>query len=112
MDYRLELLSEDNFENLINRICQEVLGTGVISFSKGKDGGRDGKFIGVSQSFPSVTKHWNGKFIIQAKHTDNPIASCSDNDFQTITNKEIKKIKKLKEENEVDCYLQIESTRG
>ena len=42
MDYRLELLSEDNFENLINRICQEVLGTGVISFSKGKDGGRDG----------------------------------------------------------------------
>lgn len=105
MDYRLELLSEDNFENLINRICQEVLGTGVISFSKGKDGGRDGKFIGVSQSFPSVTKHWNGKFIIQAKHTDNPIASCSDNDFQTIINKEIKKIKKLKEENEVDCYL-------
>ena len=105
MDYRLELLHEDNFENLVNRICQKVLGTGVISFSKGKDGGRDGKFTGTSQNFPSATAPWVGKFIIQAKHTDNPIASCSDSDFKTIVDKEIKKIKKLKQGNEVDCYL-------
>jgi hypothetical protein len=105
MDYRLELLSEDNFEVLINRICQEVLGTGVITFSKGKDDGRDGKFTGTSRHFPSTTAPWTGKFIIQAKHTGNPIASCSDNDFKTIVINEIEKIKKLKQANEVDCYL-------
>lgn len=53
MDYRLELLSEDSFENLVNKICQEILGTGVISFSKGKDGGKDGKFNGIAEKFPS-----------------------------------------------------------
>lgn len=105
MDYRLELLSEDNFERLVNRICQKVLGTGVIVFSKGKDGGRDGKFTGTSQNFPSATVPWTGKFIIQAKHTDNPIASCSDKDFKTIVNNEIEKAKKLKQKNEIDCYL-------
>ena len=53
MDYRLELLSEDKFENLINKVCQEILGAGVIAFSKGKDGGRDGKFTGTATKFPS-----------------------------------------------------------
>lgn len=105
MDYRLELLSEDDFECLVNRVCQKILGTGVISFSKGKDGGRDGKFTGTSQYFPSTIEPWTGKFIIQAKHTDNPIASCSDRDFNSIVTQEIEKIKKLKGANDVDCYL-------
>lgn len=105
MDYRLELLSEDNFEILVNRICQRILGTGIVSFSKGKDGGRDGKFTGTSQNYPSLTAPWIGKFIIQAKHTDNPIASCSDNDFKIIVDSEIEKIIKLKQANNVDCYL-------
>lgn len=105
MDYRLELLSEDKFENLINRICQEILGTGVISFSKGKDGGRDGKFTGTATMFPSKTSPWNGKIIIQAKHTDNPISSCSDSDFSKTINSEIEKIKALKNAGDIDCYI-------
>ena len=39
MDYRLELLDEDTFEKLVNRICQNILGMGVVSFTPGKDGG-------------------------------------------------------------------------
>lgn len=105
MDYRLELLSEDKFENLINKICQEILGTGVIAFSKGKDGGRDGKFTGTATKFPSNISPWNGKIIIQAKHTDNPIASCSDSDFTKTINLEIKKINALKNAGDVDCYI-------
>ncbi|PIE77868.1 MAG: hypothetical protein CSA15_10775, partial [Candidatus Delongbacteria bacterium] len=46
-----------------------------------------------------------GKFIIQAKHTENPIASCSDNEFEKIIDKEIVKIKKLKEQGDIDNYL-------
>ena len=33
MDYRLELLGDSTFEDLINTICHKILGTGVISFS-------------------------------------------------------------------------------
>ncbi|TXN35715.1 restriction endonuclease [Flagellimonas hymeniacidonis] len=105
MNYRLEELSEDDFEKLVNTICQSILGTGVISFTKGKDGGRDGKFTGTANNFPSKTGNWSGKFIIQAKHTTNPIASCSDSDFKTIIGKEIISIKKLIAAGEVDNYI-------
>jgi len=90
-------------------LCQKILGTGTVSFTKGRDGGRDGRFEGKANNFPSNIKHWEGKFIIQAKHTSNPIASCSDNDFwenkSSIINDEIEKIKKLKLKNEIDYYL-------
>jgi hypothetical protein len=105
MDYRLELLDDITFENLVNTICQKILGPGVISFSQGKDGGRDGKFTGIAQNYPSANEPWSGKFIIQAKHTNNPIASCSDSDFEKIVRDEIVKIKKLKDTGDIDCYL-------
>lgn len=105
MDYRLETLEDSTFEDLVNTICQKILGTGVISFSQGKDGGRDGKFTGTAQNYPSDNEPWSGKFIIQAKHTNNPIASCSDSDFEKIVKDEIVKIKKLKDAGDIDCYL-------
>lgn len=106
MDYRLELLNSSVFENLVNTICQELLGTGVITFAPGKDGGRDGKFTGKAQNYPSSVDNWNGKFIIQAKHTLNPVASCSDTDFETqIINKEIPKLISLKANGDIDHYL-------
>ena len=105
MDYRLELLGDSTFEDLINTICHKILGTGVISFSPGKDGGRDGKFTGTAQDYPDNVNPWSGKFIIQAKHTNNPIASCSDPDFVKIVKDEIIKIKKLKEAGDIDCYM-------
>lgn len=105
MDYRLELLNESQFEYLVNRVCQNLLGIGVISFSTGKDGGRDGKFNGIANKFPSEEKSWAGKFIIQAKHTANPIASCSDADFKKLVDNEIKKVKKLKAAGDIDCYI-------
>ena len=109
MDYRLENLSEDDFERLVNRLCQVFLGTGSVSFSKGKDGGRDGRFEGKAESYPSKNKSWEGKFIIQAKHTSDYKASCSDNSFygnqSSLINDEIVKLKKLKENGEVDNYL-------
>jgi hypothetical protein len=105
MDYRLELLPEDTFEKLTNTICQKILGIGVISFATGKDGARDGKFTGTAQHYPSDAEKWHGKFIIQAKHTSNPIASCSDKDFQSTINQEIIKVKGLKANNEIDNYM-------
>jgi hypothetical protein len=109
MDYRLENLSEDDFESLINMLCQKVLGTGTVSFSKGKDGGRDGRFIGTANKYPSESLKWSGKFIIQAKHTTDYQGSCSDKPFYgnltSLINSEIEKVKALKANNEIDNYL-------
>ena len=104
--YRLENISEDDFERLVNMICQKILGTGVIEFAKGKDEGKDGCFTGKAENFPSLEDNWTGKFIIQAKHSSNPIASCSDKDFQyQISKVEIPKLQKLKARYEIDNYL-------
>jgi len=106
MDYRLENISKDDFERLVNMICQRILGTGVIEFAEGTDGGRDGRFTGTAEKFPSSKDCWKGKFIIQVKHASSPIASCSDSSFQNkIIKEEIPKLKTLKANNELDNYL-------
>jgi hypothetical protein len=105
MDYRLELIDNNTFEDLVNTICQKILGTGVISFSPGSDGGRDGKFTGTAKNYPSTAEPWSGKFVIQAKWTSNPNASCSEKNFEKIVNDEIPKIKKIKGSGDIDCYL-------
>ena len=105
MDYRLENLHDSEFEKLVNTICQKILGFGIISFAAGADGGRDGKFTGVAQSYPTTNSPWSGKFIIQAKHTSKVDASCSDNEFEKIVEKEIVKLVKLKKDGEIDNYM-------
>jgi len=98
-------LNPYEFEDLVTLICRDILGIGTLNFSEGKDGGRDGKFNGTAQKFPSTTDPWRGKFIIQSKREHNPLASCSDLTFKRKLNKELEKIKKLKEKGEIDYYL-------
>lgn len=105
MKYPLYYQNEDDFENLVTLICKKILGEGVIPFAKGRDGGKDGRFTGTANSFPSESSPWSGKIIIQAKHTAKIQASCSDSDFETIIKKEIKKINELKNNKEIDFYL-------
>ncbi len=106
MKYPLENLTDTEFENLVALISSEILGTGTVVFSVGKDGGKDARFTGKANNFPSRSKPWNGKIIIQAKHTQRPDASCSDSDFQSILKKSvIPAINKLKSNNEIDYYL-------
>jgi hypothetical protein len=110
MNYRLEDLSPDDFEKLVNMLCQKVLGMGTVRFAPGKDGGRDGRFEGTANDYPSHAAPWKGKFIIQAKHTSDYDASCTDGDFfenksSILKYDELPKIKKLKNDNEVDNYL-------
>ncbi len=80
-DCLLHTLSPGAFEELVVKICHEILGFGTISFSSGKDGGRDAIFDGTAQRFPSEADPWAGAFVIQAKHTEKADASCSDSDF-------------------------------
>jgi len=107
MKYPLENLASDKeFEDLVALICEKILGMGTNIFSVGKDGGKDGKFVGKANNFPSEAEPWEGKIIIQAKHTQRPNASCSDSDFQKILkNDVIPSIKKLLKNNGIDYYL-------
>ena len=104
-DYRLYELNDEIFEKLCSMICIKILGEGFVHFAKGKDGGRDGKFEGKANEFPSKKKPYEGKFIIQAKHITSPIASCSDSQFKNILKTEIPKIRKLSENGELDHYF-------
>jgi hypothetical protein len=106
MKYPLENLADTEFENLVALICSEILGMGTVVFSKGSDFGKDAKFYGKANSYPSESKPWEGKIVIQAKHTDRINASCSDSRFKTIIKNEIiPAINILKEADKVDYYL-------
>ncbi len=105
MKYRLYELNPEQFEELCSEICLKILGAGLINFASGKDGGKDGKFSGKANSFPSEKKTFEGKFIIQAKHTTNVCASCSNNEFKNIVKKEIPKIEKLYKKGELEHYF-------
>jgi C-terminal domain 12 of the ABC-three component (ABC-3C) systems len=108
-DFRLYQLTDEEFEGLVSNVCRDILGIGTVNFSKGPDGGRDGRFEGTAERFPSAAAPWAGKFIVQAKHSTSPIASCSDGEFSInkscILNQEIPRIKKLRDDGEVDNYL-------
>lgn len=106
MKYPLENLTDTEFEKLVALICSEILGTGTIVFSDGKDGGRDAEFNGTANNFPSKSEPWSGRIIIQAKHTVRNNASCSESDFRSILKTSvIPAIQKLKKKNEIDYYL-------
>lgn len=103
--FPLHDLSDDEFELLVAAVCHHILGTGTIVFAAGRDGGRDGTFSGTAAQFPSAVSPLAGKFIVQAKHTRNPVASCADADFGRILIGEHPKIIALIKAGELEHYL-------
>lgn len=104
-DYRLHELNDAEFERLVVRVCTRWLGEGVSPFAPGKDGGRDGKFFGTANSFPSAAKPLVGHAVLQAKHAAAPNKSCSDSEFGPMLKKEYEKIRRLIGEGICDHYL-------
>ena len=117
MKYAYEDLSDDQFENLIVFLCKRLLGTSVQGFAKGPDGGRDAKFVGTAEIFPSKAVPWSGITIIQAKHTNGYNRSYSESDFysttrdNTVLGKEIPRIIKLRANKQVDNYMLFANRR-
>jgi hypothetical protein len=117
MKFAYEDLSDGQFEELTVLICQQLLGIGVQGFSSGPDGGRDGRFHGVAQLLPSSTKPWHGKVIIQAKHTSGYNRTFGDADFfsetstTSVMHHEFPRIKRLRQDGELDHYLLFSNRR-
>ncbi len=109
--FAYEDLGDAQFEKLIVILCQQLFGISVQGFAKGPDGGRDAKFVGTAELFPSKAAPWIGTTIIQAKHTNGYNRSFSETDFHntqsknTVLGKEILRIKKLRQSNQLDHYL-------
>lgn len=111
MRFSLHDLHESEFEQLVTLICREVLGIGITSFAKGKDGGKDAKFEGTANAFPSTAAPATGKFIVQAKHTSSPTGSCSDSGFVTLIKGELPKIQRQFNEGRLTHYLVFTNRR-
>ncbi|NOQ35757.1 MAG: hypothetical protein GQ569_07665 [Methylococcaceae bacterium] len=109
MKYDYHDLYDLQFEQLVTAICSKLLGVGIQEFAKGRDGGRDALFHGRANCFPSESKPWEGKIVVQAKHTEGINCKFSDDDFlknkSSIVNKEIPRIKNLLEQQELDFYM-------
>lgn len=108
-EFPFENLGDAEFEDLVIRICKEVLGIGCKTFSAGRDGAKDSWFSGTAQYFPDTVSPWTGTFNIQAKHTKVYNASCSDSDFyinkSSVIEKEIKRLKEVMLETPFDNYI-------
>jgi len=74
-------LSSGQFESLVIHLCYELLGFATETFSEGKDGGRDSRFEGRANLYPSTAEPWTGVTIIQAKHTSAYNKKFSDGEF-------------------------------
>lgn len=110
-------LSDDQFEQIVVSIGQRLFGAGLMGFAAGVDGGRDAKFKGTAELYPSAAGSWTGCTIIQAKHTNGINASFSDSavcnaeKFTGLICDEIPKIKALYESDEAQNYLLISNRK-
>ena len=76
-DYDLSVLSDDTFEALIQALASKVIGSNVMPFGPGPDGGRDATFDG-KVDYPSSENPWEGYGVIQAKFLEKPRNSTYD----------------------------------
>lgn len=117
MKYAYEDLGDEQFEILVVLLCQRLLGISVQGFATGPDGGRDGKFVGTAELHPSKAEPWKGITIIQAKHTNGFNRNFSESDFysadgaSTVIAKEIPRVKKLRDDGQLDNYMLFSNRR-
>jgi len=116
MGYAYEDLSDSQFEGLVVEACRHLFGEGIQSFAAGRDGGRDGRFQGTAEKFPSSAAPWSGITVIQAKHTNSTNTHFSDANFSGITassilTKELARVRLLVEAGELDNYILFANRR-
>lgn len=104
-NYYLNDMNPQDFESLVVDICRVILGEGTVGFAPGKDGGKDARFEGVANNFPSKAGPLKGVCIIQAKHSSKSDSACGDADFRSTFSKEKKKIRALHDRGELEHYI-------
>ena len=110
-------LYDHQFEDVVVALGHRLFGVGLNGFSTGPDGGRDAKFKGIAQEYPSTASPWKGCTIIQAKHTSAINASFSDKTVFNDKKKtglivdELPRLKALVDSGEAQNYLLISNRK-
>ena len=94
-----------DFEDLVRDLGVEILGAALSPFKEGPDGGRDARFEGTPNAWPSNSAQEKGQYILQCKHTKKADACCSHEDFKKLIRKEVPKVKKLVADKELSHYM-------
>ena len=88
-DYDFRWSNSRSFEQMIQALSFKVLGSGLVIFGDGPDGGREATFSGQLSNFPSARDPWNGYIVVQAKFNQRPKGKPTD-DARWLSN-ELKK---------------------
>jgi hypothetical protein len=99
------MLYWQDFEELVRSLGMRLFGPSLSGFKAGPDGGRDARFEGIPQRWPSEQGQEHGQYILQSKHTSKVGAGCSDEDFKKTLRSEAKKVRILIASKELSHYL-------
>jgi uncharacterized protein (DUF1778 family) len=97
--YDLYNLGWHSFQQLCLTITREIFGQTVESFLDSSDAGRDGAFTGIWA--PSQGETLTGRFVIQCKFTSSRDKNLRQSDLKD----EVKKAKRLVENDRCHCYV-------
>ena len=116
MGYAYEDLGDGQFEDVVIQVMRKLFGAGVQGFATGPDRGRDARFHGTAERFPSITDPWAGITVGQAKHTNDTNRHFSDSSFSgdadsSVLSKEIVRLKKLVAADELTNYILFSNRR-
>jgi hypothetical protein len=83
----------------------KILGASLSPFKDGPDGGRDARFEGTPNDWPSKSAPEPGQYILQCKHAKKADSCCSHEDFKRQMRKETPKVKALAAAKELSHYI-------
>jgi len=97
--YDLHRLGWHEFQDLCHTVAREVLGQTIERFLDGRDGGRDGAFVGEWNA--QAAQPWTGRFVVQCKHTSVVGRNLRLSDLED----EIQKAQRLADAGLCDVYI-------
>ena len=103
--FHLHLLLWQDFVGVVRGLGSRLLGSSLSPFKSGADGGRDARFEGTPNDWPSKQAQEHGQYVIQCKHTSRAGACCSEEDFKKLLRKEVPKVKTLVAGEEMSHYM-------
>ena len=104
-NYPFHRVDADKFEDLATTVLSEKYNIPFVRFKSGKDAGQDAvaKRVNIDLGGGNVLTDQN--VVVQVKHTIHESEKFNDATRNRVFKDEIKKVKKLVDENELDIYI-------
>ena len=106
-DFAFNVLDFRQFEEFSASVVQEHFKISLISFSEGKDGGRDAVARNVTLQLGTGKLIRGRNVVVQAKHTKNPWGIIDNSSRARVFEKEIPKVHQMVKRKELDIYIAI-----